>query len=96
MEQERVSRPTGEDITTKESGVQAGTKLKSLFPLLFSLFTVQDWMAILYTICFCSFMRCCGKCRRKLGKGFGPVCSISFSHDTSTGWSVLRTGYVHA
>lgn len=71
--------------------MKVGTKLKSLFLLLFSRFTVQDWLAILYIICVL-FVR--AVLSREIGKGFGPVCSgISFSHDTSTGRSVLRTGY---
>jgi hypothetical protein len=83
MDRVCVFRPTGEGITTKESGVKAGTKLKSLFPLLISRFTVQDWLAILYIICV---LFAHAVLSREIGKGFGPLCSsISFSHDTSAG-----------
>lgn len=54
LDQKRVSRPIGGDMTTLESGVWWNEAEKFL-PFCYFRFIGQDWLAILYIISFSQF-----------------------------------------
>lgn len=60
-------------------------KLKSFFPLLFSIYGARLAGDIVHYLVFLLLAH--AVLLRETGKGLGRVCSMEFSHDTSTAWA---------